>query len=238
LTSSAPYRRSPDWRLILLAGAGAAVILVLRTLFARAELPFFADTDDAMRMVRVVDFIQGQPWYDLTAYRLNTPFGAELHWSRLVDLPLAGLVMAFTPLLGADLAIIATGYVWPMALLGVLLWISALLANRLVGPEGVLPAVVLPVLNPAITAEFTPGRVDHHNLVIILTLATAWASIEALRRPRFALLSGLLAATALAIATEALPTIAAAILVLGLLYVFDAGSKGQPEIAHGGGTGL
>ncbi|HLV84466.1 MAG TPA: hypothetical protein VKY62_11910 [Devosia sp.] len=223
MTSSAPYRRSPDWRLILLAGAGAAVILVLRTLFARAELPFFADTDDAMRMVRVVDFIQGQPWYDLTAHRLNTPFGAELHWSRLVDLPLAGLVMAFTPLLGADLAIIATGYVWPMALLGVLLWISALLANRLVGPEGVLPAVVLPVLNPAITAEFTPGRVDHHNLVIILTLATAWASIEALRRPRFAVLSGLLAATALAIATEALPTIAAAILVLGLLYVFDAG---------------
>jgi hypothetical protein len=107
-------------------------------------------------------------------------------------------------------------------LLAVLLWFSALLANRLVGPEGVLPALVLPALSPAITAEFTPGRVDHHSVIIILTLATAWAAVEAVRRPRFAIVCGLLAATALAIATESLPTIAAAILVLGLFWVFDA----------------
>jgi len=216
-----PHRTTPDWRLVLLVFAAAAAILVIRTLFARSGSPFFADTDDAMRMVMVTDFINGQPWYDLTTHRLNTPFGAELHWSRLVDLPIAALVMILTPLFGASTAMLATGYIWPILLLGVLLWFSALLANRLVGPEGVLPALVLPVLNPAITAEFTPGRIDHHNVVIILTLATAWAAVEAVRRPRFASVCGLLAATALAIATESLPVIAAAILATGLLWVVD-----------------
>lgn len=203
--------------MVLLA---AVTILLVRTLYGRAGLPFFADTDDAMRMVMVRDFLGGQGWYDLTAHRLNTPWGAELHWSRLVDLPLAILVMVFTPLFGMDGALVAAGSVWPMLLLALLLWVSARLAQRLVGPEGVLPALVLPVLSPAITAEFMPGRVDHHNVIILLTLIMVWTGIEALRRPRFALLCGLCAATALAIATEALPTIAAAILVMGLAWTF------------------
>ncbi|KRA43099.1 hypothetical protein [Devosia sp. Root635] len=218
--TAAPLSR-PDLRVVALVCAAAATILVVRTLVGHADLPFFADTDDAMRMVMVRDFLAGQPWYDLTAHRLNTPFGAELHWSRLIDLPLALLVMVFTPLLGVDQALVAAGYAWPLLLLALLLWLSALLAQRLVGPDGVLPALVLPVLSPAITAEFTPGRVDHHNVVILLTLALIWAGIEAIRRPRFALLCGFFAASALAIATESLPTIAAAILVMGLAFVAD-----------------
>lgn len=214
-------RRGIDLRLFAMVFLAAVTILLVRTLYGRAGLPFFADTDDAMRMVMVRDFLGGQGWYDLTAHRLNTPWGAELHWSRLVDLPLAILVMVFTSLFGMDGALVAAGSVWPMLLLAVLLWVSARLAQRLVGPEGVLPALVLPVLSPAITAEFMPGRVDHHNVVILLTLIMVWTGIEALRRPRFALLCGLCAATALAIATEALPTIAAAILVMGLAWTFD-----------------
>jgi len=210
-----------DWRLVLVVIVVAIATLVARAAFNRAGVPFFADTDDAMRMVVVGDFIHGQPWYDLTAHRLNTPFGAEIHWSRLVDLPIALLLMGFTALLGHDAALVAAATVWPMLLLGGLLWLSALLAHRLVGPEGVLPALVLPVLNPAITAEFTPGRVDHHSVVILLTLATAWAAVETVHRPRFAIIGGVLAASALAIATESLPSIAAAILVAGLLWVFD-----------------
>ncbi|MFP9135769.1 hypothetical protein ACLI1C_01165 [Devosia sp. XGJD_8] len=214
-------RRGIDLRLFAMVFLAAVTILLVRTLYGRVGLPFFADTDDAMRMVMVRDFLGGQGWYDLTAHRLNTPWGAELHWSRLVDLPLAILVMVFTPLFGMDGALVAAGSVWPMLLLAVLLWVSARLAQRLVGPEGVLPALVLPVLSPAITAEFMPGRVDHHNVIILLTLIMVWTGIEALRRPRFALLCGLCAATALAIATEALPTIAAAILVMGLAWTFD-----------------
>ncbi|MET3927149.1 hypothetical protein [Devosia sp. 2618] len=222
MTGQTTDRRLPDLRLVAVVFLVAAITLVLRTAVGRGGGPFFVDADDAMRMVMVKDFVAGQGWYDLVERRLNTPFGAELHWSRLVDLPLALLVMLFTPILGASTALIAAGYVWPMALLALLLWLSALLAQRLVGPDGVLPALVLPVLSPAITAEFSPGRVDHHNVIILLTLAMVWAGIEAIRRPRFAILCGLLAATALAIAIESLPSIAAAILVMGMVWMFDA----------------
>jgi hypothetical protein len=222
VANSTPVRPGPDLRLVAAVFLVAVVTLILRAGFLWQTVPFFADTDDAMRMVMVRDFLAGQGWYDLVAHRLNTPWGAELHWSRLVDLPLAFLVVLFTPLLGAEAALLAAGSVWPMLLLALLLWVSACLAFRLVGPEGVLPAVVLPVLSPAIMAEFTPGRVDHHNVIILLTLATVWAGIEALRRPRFAIACGLFAATASAIAIEALPTIAAAILVMGLAWVFDS----------------
>lgn len=91
----------------------------------------------------------------------------------------------------------------------------------MVGPEGVLPALVLPLLSPAITAEFSPGRVDHHSVVVLLTLAMVLTAVEGLRRPRMAMVCGLLAATALAIATESLPGIGAAILVMGMVWVKD-----------------
>lgn len=220
MTTPHPHQRL-DLRLVALVFAVTAAILVIRSLVGRAGLPFFADTDDAMRMVMARDLLGGQGWYDLTVARLNTPYGAELHWSRLVDLPLALLLLVATPLLGPDLALVVVGYVWPMLLLAGLLWLVALLAQRLVGPEGVLPALVLAVLSRPITAEFIPGRVDHHNVVILLTLAMVWTAIEAIRRPLFAIACGLLSATALAIATESLPTIAAAILVMGLAFTAD-----------------
>ena len=217
-----PARSGPDWRLVAAALALAVVILVARTLVGRAGEPFFSDTDDAMRMVVVRDFLAGQGWYDLGAHRLNTPFGGDIHWSRLVDVPLALLVAGFSLFLAPDVALVAAGTVWPMLLLGVLLWVSARLALVLIGPEGVLPGLILPILSPAVTAEFSPGRVDHHNVVILLTLAMAWTAVEAVKRPRYAIWCGFFAATALAIATESLPAIAAAILAMGLLYVFDA----------------
>lgn len=211
----------PDWKLFALVLLVAVVILVTRALQGAGTVPFFSDTDDAMRMVVVRDFLNGQGWYDLTNHRLNTPYGAEVHWSRLVDVPLAALLGVFTALAGPAQALIITGYVWPMLLLGVLIWISGCLAIRLVGQEGALPAMILPLLSPAVTAEFTPGRVDHHNVVIILTLTMVWLAVETIRRPRLAIAGGLLAATALAVATEALPVIAAAIVVAGLGWVFD-----------------
>ena len=60
-------RSRPDLRLVALVFAVAAAILIMRTVQGRAGLPFFADTDDAMRMVMVRDFLAGQGWYDLTS---------------------------------------------------------------------------------------------------------------------------------------------------------------------------
>src|SRR5918998_5633310 len=59
------------------------------------------DTDDNMRMMQVRGLLAGQDWYDLRQHRLNPPFGADIHWSRLVDLPMAAIKLALAPLIGA-----------------------------------------------------------------------------------------------------------------------------------------
>ena len=53
------------------------------------------DTDDNMRLMQVRAWLAGQGWYDLTNYRLNPPVGFNIHWSRIVDLPIAGLILFF-----------------------------------------------------------------------------------------------------------------------------------------------
>src|SRR5689334_15122540 len=58
------------------------------------------DTDDNMRMMQVRDLLRGQGWFDLRQYRLDPPYGANIHWSRLVDLPIAGMILAFRPIFG------------------------------------------------------------------------------------------------------------------------------------------
>src|SRR5690606_2606488 len=104
---------------------------------------------------------------------------------------------------------------------------SVRVTSELVGRAGLLPALVLPILSPAILAEFTPGRVDHHNIIILLTLGCLWASLVALRRPIAAWWAGMLAATALAVALEAAPLVVAAILAFGLGYVADPARAGN-----------
>ena len=62
------------------------------------------DTDDNIRYVQVKDWLAGQGWYDLRQYRLDPPGGANIHWSRLVDIPIAGLILFFRAFVDQGLA--------------------------------------------------------------------------------------------------------------------------------------
>jgi hypothetical protein len=222
---NAAMKSRPDWRLVLLVWIVSALVLAWRLASDPGARPLFNDTDDAMRMVVVRDLLAGQGWTDIVQHRLNTPFGADLHWSRLVDAGQAGLLLILRPLLGAG-AETALGYLWPALLLLPLVWLGGALAMRLCGPAGQLPGLVLAVLSPVVTHEFLPGRLDHHNLQILLALALALTTLNALDHRRWAIGAGVIAATGLAIGVEALPLIVAAIAGLGLAYVLD-GQKGR-----------
>ncbi len=50
------------------------------------------DNDDVMRLVQIRDLLAGQSWFDLTQYRLGLDGGTLMHWSRLIDLPIAVLI--------------------------------------------------------------------------------------------------------------------------------------------------
>src|SRR3954449_5095892 len=101
------------------------------------QIRWFAlpDTDDNMRMMQVRALLHGQGWYDLRQYRLNPPFGASIHWSRLVDLPIAGLILALRPFLGAAAAERWAVAIAPMLPYLLLLWSLALAVRRLIDPR-------------------------------------------------------------------------------------------------------
>ena len=55
----------------------------------------FIDPDDALRLVEVRDWMAGQSWFDVSQHRINPPFGGEMHWWRLLDVPIAGFITLF-----------------------------------------------------------------------------------------------------------------------------------------------
>ncbi len=201
-----------------------AVLSALLVFGARDKdfLALFGDTDDATRLVVVRDLMNGQNWFDHIQHRLNTPFGAEIHWSRLIDLPLALLIQTFDALApgqGERLVL----FVWPILLLLPALYLTVVLTRRLVGPNGDMTALIIAALSVPVLAEFAPGRIDHHSVQAILAL---WLAIETLGAPRrngAAIRAGIAAATSLAIGAETLPIVAAAIVAFGLNWVIDPG---------------
>ena len=195
------------------------VAVLMLVVYGRSTLSgFFPDTDDTMRMVEVRDFLAGQGWYDMTATRLAPP-GIEMHWSRLVDLPIAMLTAGFSwavdPLMAERLAAL----VWPLVLLAVALGLVGRLAASLAGPDGVLLALGMVAASFCLWNFFPPGRVDHHNVQLILGLGYVIALTRIADGPRTAAAAGFLAAGMAAVGMEGLPWIAAGTGWLALVWV-------------------
>ena len=162
------------------------------------------DTDDAMRLVLVRDLLSGRGWWDQLAPRLQPPLGSYMHWSRLVDGGLAAMTWTFGRFLSPQAAELATRLVWP------LMWIfpavlSALaVARSLAGRTAVFGCAVLLATNVQLYTQFRPGRVDHHNIQIAMTLVAAACAMARADRARWAALAGAAAGLGLAVGIEAL----------------------------------
>src|SRR5690606_20870421 len=116
------------------------------------------------------------PWQDLIQHRDNAPFGAAMHWSRLVDAPIALLLAAARPIFGPAASNVVA-MVWPLLLMLPLLVLCVMLIRRLVPAAGTMTAAALPIVSFVVLIEFLPGRVDHHNVQILLTLVMAVALV-------------------------------------------------------------
>ena len=86
-------------RLTLLAWL-AVVIWFLFDRWNAIQWLSLGDTDDNMRLAQVRALLHGQGWYDLRQYKLNPPGGFDIHWSRIVDLPIAALILILKPFVG------------------------------------------------------------------------------------------------------------------------------------------
>jgi hypothetical protein len=212
--------RQPNFA-VLVALAWLAVALVLLVQHWPQTAERLLDTDDAMRLVELRAWLAGQGWFDLREARLNPPLGYESHWSRLIDAGLGGLLALFkwyADPLAAERLMRAT---WPLLWLLPTIAGMAAVAWRIAGREAAMVALLLALVGVPAYQQFTPGRIDHHNVQIALTLwvvaAIAWSD-----RKRWAgVAAGLLSGLALAIGFESLPYIALCGAAMALRYVAD-----------------
>jgi hypothetical protein len=215
------------WPWIVLVWAVLGCLLVLNGPIRNGGAVILSDTDDAMRLAEVSDLLEGQPWQDLTQYRDNAPFGSVMHWSRLIDAPIALLALAAKPFAGGH-ALDVAAVTWPLLLLLCLFFVSIALAQRLVGPDGRVAALILPVLSVPLLAEFSPARVDHHNVQILICGCLLLATVAGRLKPLPAAAAGFLAATSLAIGIETLHLAAVSVAAFALFWVFDPQRCARP----------
>lgn len=220
-----------DWRCFAATPAAVLLVWAAWALLRIALLPVTgwdpSDPDDYMRLLEVRDWLGGQPWFDVAQYRMAPPHGASMHWSRLVDLPIAALILAFRTVMPQ-----AQAELWAMVWVPLLYLLLALFALRAIalklGLSGLALAftLVLLPLFPLLPGNFGPLRIDHHTAQSVAAVVCGALLLNA-RSRWVAAACGLVGAAWIAISLEALPLLA----VLGGLYGLRYWLRGDRSLA-------
>ncbi len=210
-------------RPVLIAWLLSAIVLTLVSADSIAALRF-PDPDDAMRLLEVRDWLAGQSWWDVSQHRLNHG-DFPMHWSRLVDLPLAAVLTLAAPL-GAPAATLIAMVTVPLASLLAAMALVAQITRRLAGAEVARYAVLLVPLSASLVYQLRPMRIDHHGWQIVLALA-ATALLLAPPSRKAGALAGIALATLLTISLEGMPIAAGIAGVAALAWAWQPGRRGH-----------
>ena len=208
------------WWLLLFWLLTAALMVYSR--WAQMRGFGLGDTDDNMRIAQVRAWLAGQEWYDLRQYKLNPPFGADIHWSRIVDLPIAGIKLALAPLIGGAAAERWAVAVAPLLPMGVAMAAVSVTVRRLIAPQAFALAMAILLCAHSARGMWSPMRIDHHGWQLA-ALAVAVAGLIDPRRARGGLILGLATAFSLSIGLEMLLYLAFLGAAAGLLWIHDGG---------------
>lgn len=179
-----------------------------------------ADNDDVLRLVQVRDLLAGKGWFDLTQLRLGLEGGTLMHWSRLIDLPIASLIYVFSLVMNPVMAEATALFVWPLITVLPVFYALALAGQTLAGASGRLIALLLGFLFVLSINRFQPGSIDHHNVQLGL-IAVITACLILPGRPATAHgVAGFAAAIAIAIGAETTPHIAVIALIVALQWLW------------------
>lgn len=228
------------WKtILLLAWLATSIVLII---YRWKAIQWFAlgDTDDNMRIMQVRALLQGQDWYDLRQHRLNPPLGANIHWSHLVDLPIASIILLVKPFLGGALAEKIAVTLAPLIPLGVAMTGLGLTARRLIAPGAYLLAAGILVCFVTTMTMFMPLRIDHHGWQLAL-LTVVLAGLVDERAVRGGLTIGVATALSMVIGLETLPWLAIAAAGVALRWVIAERQSPRMRgyaLALGGGVAL
>lgn len=233
---AAPKQQRDAYRICVIALLFLAASAILMLPAINGSVFDAMSTDDTMRLVEVRDLIGGQAWFDVFQYRMNPPSGTSMHWSRIIDAPLAGLILLLKPLLGTHNAQALTLYFWPTLLLAIALALVAAIARQMSNSTTpVIAAVALAVLSLPALVHFRAGAIDHHNAQIVLLLALVLTTAQIEQSAGKAALGGLMASLSLAIGIEMLPAIAAIGVAVFGLFVWRGAAVARQVGAFGAG---
>ncbi len=216
-----PDSKAASARHLLLIWFAACLILLVASWQQITTLSGW-DPDDQLRLVQLRDFLAGQGWFDNSQHRLNTPFGSPMHWSRMIELPLAGLILILSPLFGQTIAEMIAASLVPLLLIGASGWFLGGIAHRIGGASAAPIAMLLCVITPTLLAQFMPMRIDHHGWQIMLACLALWTLFRKPNRTSGLVLGGSLALW-LHISLEGAPLAAAFFIWLGLQWLADGG---------------
>ena len=200
-----------------------ALAMIAAIMGAGEPRSLLRDTDDTMRAVQVLRWLDGAAWSDLSEPRLSPPEGVISHWARLPDVPIAAVIVVAEPFLGRDRALTVAAYAVPAALL-----LAALAAVAWAAlPYGSATARAAPVLAafcPPFLNKFFPGAFDHHNWQLILSALLVGAVLRiaarSARGPTLAA-AAVAGAAGLWIGGEMLPWLAVAHVALAACWCRD-----------------
>ena len=214
----------------LVGWALAAVLLTVGAGMAAINQDF-AEPDNAMRLVRIRDMLLGQDWFDNVQHRLNPPDGTTMHWAQWIDAVLAAPIALLAAVVGQVNAEITMAFVWPLGLLGAFMFFAVRIGGELGAADGLkrdaqwVAAIIAALAFPA-TEKFAPGAFDHHNVILVLVLASAWGLIRMRGKPRAGFWVGAALGVAMATAAEAVPFVVAGLLIAGLLWLLQPQTYG------------
>ena len=218
----------PLWIVVAIFWAAFAVAVVSAGV-VNPHLFESQDPDSFLRLVQVRDLIAGQGWFDLVQHRMDPPGGALLHWSRLIDAPIAALILIGN-IFGAGEAFALTA--WPLLMLFAMMGGAAAIGSALGGRAAAVWSLVLALffLDPLIV--YLPGDIDHHNAQIALTMATVAFALRIGSGARFGFFAGLTSALTLAIGLEMLPHVVVIGAAMALQWAVT-GKNGRAIAAYG-----
>jgi hypothetical protein len=215
-----PQSEARHWVKIVIA---AWVLIAAYFVYARWQQIYWfslGDTDDNMRLMQVRAWLHGQAWSDVRQYRMNPPEGADIHWSRFVDIPIAGLILLFRPFVGSVNAEYVAVTAAPLIPMLVSLTGLSLTVRRLLAPWAFPIAIGVFVFCTGTLSMYMPLRIDHHGWQLAM-LPWLIAGIADPKQARGGVTVGIATTVSLIIGLEMLPYLVLSAGILGLRWIFE-----------------
>ncbi|MEP2381925.1 hypothetical protein, partial [Parasphingorhabdus sp.] len=174
--------------------------------------------DDQLRQVQLRDWMAGQSWFDTTQYRIGEPDSQPMHWPRLIEIPLALIIMLLSPLTGPALAETIAMVTVPLFAIGLAMIMVAKITMEVFDRPVALLAAALTAAAVPVMLQLRPMRIDHHGWQIVLALLALWTMFWPDKK-RGGIVMGAALALWLSISLEGLPLSIAFIALLAWRWV-------------------